>query len=82
MILDGDLAVAPEELPKFYEALTCGKGEFVNGTRMIYPHAQSGNAPVESFSVIRFSVCCSHIFLMNVLRIPFVGPRFFGEGTI
>jgi len=37
MILDADLTVAPEELPKFYEAINSGKGEFINGCRLIYP---------------------------------------------
>ncbi|MEO5357289.1 MAG: bifunctional class I SAM-dependent methyltransferase/glycosyltransferase family 2 protein [Nitrospirae bacterium YQR-1] len=37
MILDADLTVAPEELPKFYEAIATGKGEFINGTRLVYP---------------------------------------------
>lgn len=37
MILDADLTVEPETLPKFYNALASGKGEFVNGTRLIYP---------------------------------------------
>jgi ubiquinone/menaquinone biosynthesis C-methylase UbiE len=37
MILDADLTVPPEELPKFYEALVEGKGEFINGSRMVYP---------------------------------------------
>jgi SAM-dependent methyltransferase len=37
MILDADLTVAPEELPRFYEALRSGKGEFVNGVRLVYP---------------------------------------------
>lgn len=37
MILDGDLTVPPEALPKFYEALANGKGEFINGTRLVYP---------------------------------------------
>jgi len=36
MILDGDLTVPPEALPKFYEALANGKGEFINGTRLVY----------------------------------------------
>lgn len=36
MILDGDLTVPPEELPKFYNALVQGKGEFINGSRLIY----------------------------------------------
>ena len=37
MILDADLTVAPEELTKFYAVITSGAGEFVNGTRMVYP---------------------------------------------
>ncbi len=37
MILDADLTVPPDELPKFYEALISGKGEFVNGSRLVYP---------------------------------------------
>jgi len=37
MILDSDLTVPPEDLPKFYLALVEGRGEFVNGTRLVYP---------------------------------------------
>ena len=37
IILDGDLTVAPEDLPKFFRALALGKGEFINGTRLVYP---------------------------------------------
>lgn len=37
MILDADMAVPPEDLPKFYELIASGKAEFVNGTRMVYP---------------------------------------------
>lgn len=37
MILDADLTVPPEDLPKFYRALVSGKGEFINGTRLVYP---------------------------------------------
>jgi len=37
MILDGDLTVPPEDLPKFYEALVRGRGEFINGSRLVYP---------------------------------------------
>jgi SAM-dependent methyltransferase len=37
MILDSDLTVPPEDLPKFYQALVKGKGEFVNGVRLVYP---------------------------------------------
>jgi SAM-dependent methyltransferase len=37
MILDADMTVAPEDLPRFYEAWRSGKGEFVNGVRLVYP---------------------------------------------
>ena len=37
MILDADLTVAPEDLPKFYRAAASGKGEFINGSRLVYP---------------------------------------------
>ncbi len=37
MILDADLTVMPIELVKFYEAMATGKGEFINGSRLIYP---------------------------------------------
>lgn len=37
MILDGDMTVPPEDLPRFYEALCSGKGEFINGVRLVYP---------------------------------------------
>ena len=37
MILDADLTVPPEELPRFYAAIASGRGEFVNGSRLVYP---------------------------------------------
>lgn len=37
MILDADLTVPAEELPRFYEALVNQKGEFINGSRLVYP---------------------------------------------
>ncbi len=37
MILDADLTMPPEQLPKFFEALRSGKGEFINGSRLVYP---------------------------------------------
>ncbi len=36
MILDADISVPPEELPMFFEALASGRGELVNGSRMVY----------------------------------------------
>ena len=37
MILDADLTMPPEDLPKFYRAIVTGKGEFINGSRLVYP---------------------------------------------
>lgn len=37
MILDADLTVPPEDLPRFYEAWRKGRAEFVNGVRLVYP---------------------------------------------
>ena len=36
MILDCDLTVPPEDLPKFYNVIASGQGEYVNGSRLVY----------------------------------------------
>lgn len=37
MILDADMTVAPEDLPRFYLALAENVADFANGTRFVYP---------------------------------------------
>jgi len=37
IILDSDLTVPPEDLPRFVEVLTSGKADFANGSRLVYP---------------------------------------------
>ncbi|HEV8311096.1 MAG TPA: glycosyltransferase, partial [Methylomirabilota bacterium] len=37
LILDADLTVEPEDLPKFYRAIVEGKGDLINGSRLVYP---------------------------------------------
>ena len=37
VIQDGDLTAPPEDLPKFYEAVSEGRAEFANGCRLVYP---------------------------------------------
>jgi 2-polyprenyl-3-methyl-5-hydroxy-6-metoxy-1,4-benzoquinol methylase len=37
VILDADMTVRPEDLPRFVESLRNGKGEFINGVRLVYP---------------------------------------------
>ncbi|MGB3293545.1 MAG: glycosyltransferase [Phormidesmis sp.] len=40
MILDADLTVPPEDLPHFFEAIASGQGEFINGSRLVYPRSR------------------------------------------
>lgn len=42
MILDADLTVQPEDLPHFYQVIASDRGEFINGSRLVYP--RSGKA--------------------------------------
>lgn len=63
MILDADLTVPPEELPKFYNALVKGKGEFVNGTRLVYPMEKKAMRPLNLIANYCFSVVFS--WLLN-----------------
>lgn len=37
MILDSDLTMPPEDLPKYFDAIVNGKGDFINGCRLVYP---------------------------------------------
>jgi glycosyltransferase involved in cell wall biosynthesis len=37
MILDADITVVPEDLPRFFQAIRDGRGEFINGVRLVYP---------------------------------------------
>jgi SAM-dependent methyltransferase len=39
VILDADLTVQPEDLPRFVEVLIAGKADLVNGVRLVYPMA-------------------------------------------
>ena len=56
MILAGDLTVPPEELPKFYDALATGKGELINGTRLVYPMEDQAMRPLNFVANSCFSL--------------------------
>jgi ubiquinone/menaquinone biosynthesis C-methylase UbiE len=53
MILDADLTMPPEALPKFHAVIESGKADFVNGTRLIYPMEQDAMRPL-NFIANRF----------------------------
>ncbi len=56
MILDADLTVPPEDLPRFYYAIRDGKGEMINGTRLVYPMEDEAMQPVNLLGNKFFSV--------------------------
>ncbi|MFQ5561870.1 MAG: glycosyltransferase, partial [Nitrospinota bacterium] len=66
MILDADLTVPPEELPKFYNALAEGKGEFINGSRMVYPMEKKAMRPLNVLGNKFFSVSFSWILETSI----------------
>jgi len=55
MILDSDLTVPPEELPKFYRALVAGKGRMINGTRFVYEQEAGAMPPLNKLGNVFFS---------------------------
>ena len=56
MILDADLTMPPEQLPKFWQAVQSGKGEFVNGSRLVYPMEDEAMRLLNLFANKAFSI--------------------------
>lgn len=61
MILDADLTTIPEELPYFYRAIAEGKGEFINGSRMVYPMDERAMKPLNVLGNKMFSLAFSYL---------------------
>src|SRR3979411_2952933 len=61
MILDADLAMPPEALPKVHAAIETGKAEFVNGTRLIYPMEQEAMRPLNLIANRFFAYLFSYL---------------------
>lgn len=59
MILDADLTVAPEDLPRFYAALRSGRGELINGVRFVYPMEKQAMRPLNFLGNKFFSLAFS-----------------------
>jgi SAM-dependent methyltransferase len=59
IILDADLTVQPEELVNFVNVMVSGRGEFINGSRLIYPYSQAAmpwlNTLANKFFALVFS---------------------------
>ncbi|MEO8051988.1 MAG: glycosyltransferase [Acidobacteriota bacterium] len=66
MILDADLTVAPEDLPRFYEAWHSGHAEFVNGVRLVYPMEDRAMRFFNHLGNKFFSLAFSWLFGQNI----------------
>ncbi|MEK7117282.1 MAG: glycosyltransferase family 2 protein, partial [Patescibacteria group bacterium] len=93
MILDADLTVPPEDLPKFYKAIASGKGEFINGSRLVYPLEKESmrffNILGNKFFSIMFSwilgqrikdtLCGTKVLFKSDYEKISLGRKFFGD---
>jgi SAM-dependent methyltransferase len=61
MILDADLTMPPEALPKYHAVIETGKAEFVNGTRLIYPMEQEAMRPLNLIANRFFAYLFSYL---------------------
>lgn len=61
MILDADLTVMPEELPTFLRALASSRGDFVNGSRLVYPMQQDAMKFANMIGNKFFGLLFSHL---------------------
>jgi SAM-dependent methyltransferase len=61
MILDADLTMPPEVLPKYHAAIESGKAEFVNGTRLIYPMESQAMRPLNLIANRCFAYLFSYL---------------------
>lgn len=61
MILDADLTVPPEDLVKFYNALATGRGEYINGSRLVYPMEEDAMRPLNILGNKFFSLMFSFL---------------------
>lgn len=66
MILDADMTVAPEDLPKFLAPLQAGTADFVNGTRLVYPMEEQAMPTVNFVGNKAFCLLVSWVLRQRV----------------
>jgi glycosyltransferase involved in cell wall biosynthesis len=66
MILDADLTVPPEDLPRFYDALISNRGEFINGVRLVYPMEKQAMRPFNTLGNKFFSTAFSWLLGQSI----------------
>jgi SAM-dependent methyltransferase len=65
-ILDADLTMPPEQLPKFWKALVSGQGEFINGSRLVYPMEQGAMRFLNLIANRTFSLLFSWLLAQRI----------------
>jgi glycosyltransferase involved in cell wall biosynthesis len=66
MILDADLTVPPEDLPRFFDAIAKDKGTFINGSRLVYPMEGEAMRFLNHLANIFFAKALSSVLDMRV----------------
>ncbi len=66
IILDADLTVQPEELVNFVKAIVSGRGEFINGSRLVYPYAQAAMPWLNTLANKFFALVFSFLLGQNI----------------
>lgn len=61
MILDADLTMPPEALPKYHAVIESGKADFVNGTRLVYPMENEAMRPLNFIANRVFAYLFSYL---------------------
>lgn len=93
MILDADLTVPPEDLPKFYDVLASGKADFVNGSRLVYRMDKNAMRTINLLGNKFFSMaftwlldqrfkdtlCGTKVLFMSDYKRLAMNRKFFGE---
>jgi ubiquinone/menaquinone biosynthesis C-methylase UbiE len=66
IILDADLTVQPEELVNFVSAIVSGRGEFINGSRLVYPYSQAAMPWLNTLANKFFALVFSFLLGQNI----------------
>lgn len=93
MIYDADMTVPAEDLIKFYNAIVSNKGEFINGSRLVYPMEKKAmrffNIIGNKFFALSFSailgqrfkdtLCGTKVISRNNYRKLIINRKYFGN---
>jgi len=65
-VLDADLTMPPESLPRFYEAYRSGQADMVNGTRLMYPMEDQAMRFLNRLGNLFFAKALSHVLDISI----------------